>query len=40
LLSEARCFWRKDKASQNATLDLFLKCLRQTTEDTKTIPFG
>ena len=40
LLSEARCFWRKDKASQNATLALFLKCLRQTTEDSKTIPFG
>jgi DNA-binding transcriptional LysR family regulator len=40
LLSEARCFWRKDKASRNATLALFLKCLRQTTEDSKTIPFG
>ncbi|WP_353315304.1 MULTISPECIES: LysR substrate-binding domain-containing protein [unclassified Shimia] len=40
LLSEARCFWRKDQVSQNATLALFLKCLRQTTEDLRTIPFG
>ncbi|SIT82269.1 DNA-binding transcriptional regulator, LysR family [Yoonia rosea] len=40
LLSEARCFWREDQVSQNATLALFLKCLRQTTEDLRTIPFG
>ncbi|MGJ8583474.1 MAG: LysR substrate-binding domain-containing protein [Marinosulfonomonas sp.] len=40
MLSEARCFWRKDRVSQNATLTLFLKCLRQTTEESKTIPFG
>ena len=40
LLSEARCFWRKDQVSQNATLSLFLKCLQQTTEDIRTIPFG
>ena len=40
LLSEARCFWRKDQVSQNATLSLFLKCLRQTTADIQTIPFG
>lgn len=35
LLSEARCFWRKDQIAQNATLALFLKCLRQATEDLK-----
>lgn len=40
LLSEARCFWRKDQVSKNATLSLFLKCLRQATEDINTIPFG
>ena len=40
LLSEARCFWRKDQFSQNAALSFFLKCLQQTTEDLKTIPFG
>ncbi|GHA62796.1 pca operon transcription factor PcaQ [Amylibacter ulvae] len=40
LLSEARCFWRKDQVSQNATLALFLKCLRQTTELPDIIPFG
>jgi len=40
LLSEARCFWRKDQIAQNATLSLFLKCLQQTTEDIHTIPFG
>ena len=40
LLSEARCFWRKDQYAQNATLSFFLKCLQQTTEDLKTIPFG
>jgi len=40
LLSEARCFWRKDQISQNATLSLFLKCLQQATEDINTIPFG
>ncbi|MGH1416996.1 MAG: LysR substrate-binding domain-containing protein [Pelagimonas sp.] len=40
LLSEARCFWRKDLLAQNATLELFLKCLQQTTEDFGTIPFG
>ncbi|MFK7875908.1 MAG: LysR substrate-binding domain-containing protein [Paracoccaceae bacterium] len=40
LLSEARCFWDKDKVAQNATLSLFLKCLQQTTEDINTIPFG
>lgn len=40
LLSEARCFWRKDQMAENATLSLFLKCLQQTTEDIDTIPFG
>ncbi|MFD1193161.1 LysR substrate-binding domain-containing protein [Seohaeicola saemankumensis] len=40
LLSEARCFWRRDKAAQNGTLSLFLKCLQQATDDLKTIPFG
>ncbi len=40
LLSEARCFWRKDQIAQNATLDLFLKCLQQATDDIKTIPYG
>ena len=40
LLSEARCFWRKDQFSQNAALSFFLKCLQQTTEDLETIPFG
>jgi DNA-binding transcriptional LysR family regulator len=40
LLSEARCFWRKDQIAQNATLSLFLKCLQQTTGDAATIPFG
>jgi len=40
LLSEARCFWRKDQVSQNATLALFLKCLRQTAKVPATIPFG
>ena len=40
LLSEARCFWRKDQFSQNAALSFFLKCLQQTTDDPKTIPFG
>lgn len=40
LLSEARCYWRADQIAQNATLALFLKCLQQTTEDIKTIPFG
>jgi DNA-binding transcriptional LysR family regulator len=40
LLSEARCFWRKDQVSKNATLSLFLKCLQQVTEDINTIPFG
>jgi hypothetical protein len=39
LLSEARCFWRKDQASQNPALSLFLKCLQESTEDIKTIPF-
>lgn len=40
LLSEARCFWRKDQIAKNATLSLFLKCLHQTTEGIKTFPFG
>lgn len=40
LLSEARCFWRKDQIAQNAALTLFLRCLQQTTEDIQTIPFG
>lgn len=40
LLSEARCFWRSDQINQNATLALFLKCLRQATDDLQTIPFG
>ena len=40
LLSEARCFWRKDQMTHTPTLSLFLRCLEQTTEDLKTIPFG
>ena len=40
LLSEARCFWRKDQVSQNATLALFVTCLRQTAKVPATIPFG
>lgn len=40
LLSEARCFWRKEHFAQNAALVLFLKCLEQATQDIKTIPFG
>ncbi|SMY07586.1 HTH-type transcriptional regulator GbpR [Flavimaricola marinus] len=40
LLSEARCFWRADQMAQNSTLDLFLKCLTQTTTELHTIPFG
>jgi len=40
LLSEARCFWRKDQIVQNAALSFFLKCLKQTTADVTTIPFG
>lgn len=40
LLSEARCFWRADKIAQNGALSLFLKCLQQTTDEIKTIPFG
>lgn len=30
LLSEARCFWRRDQTSTNRTLALLLKCLEQT----------
>lgn len=33
LLSEARCFWRRDGLEKNGTLGLFLRCLEQTTED-------
>lgn len=40
LLSEARCFWRSDQVGTNPTLSFFLKCLRKTTEDLQTIPFG
>ncbi len=40
LLSEARCFWRKEHFAQHAALVLFLKCLEQATQDIKTIPFG
>ena len=40
LLSEARCFWRADQIAQNGALSLFLKCLQQTTDELKTIPFG
>ena len=40
LLSEARCFWQPQQIAQNATLTLFLKCLRQATDDLDTIPFG
>ncbi len=40
LLSEARCFWRRDRTLQDGTLSLFLKCLQQTADDMKTIPFG
>lgn len=40
LLSEARCFWRKEHFAQNAALVLFLKCLEQATQDIETIPFG
>lgn len=39
-LSEARCFWRSEQVASNSTLSLFLKCLRQTTDGVKTIPFG
>ncbi|MHC5654881.1 LysR family transcriptional regulator [Stappia sp.] len=31
LLSEARCFWRRDQFETNGTAELFLNCLRQTT---------
>lgn len=40
LLSEARCFWRRDKTLQNGTLSLFLKCLQQSADGVTTIPFG
>ena len=40
VLSEARCFWRKDQMAQNGTLSLFFKCLQQATDDLNTIPFG
>ena len=40
LLSEVRCFWRRDQIAQNAALVLFLKCLEQATQDIKTIPFS
>lgn len=40
LLSEARCFWRADQIAQNGALSLFLKCLKQTTEELEIIPSG
>lgn len=40
LLSEVRCFWRTDQIAQNVALVLFLKCLKQATQDIETIPFG
>lgn len=40
LLSEARCFWRAEQIPLNGILNLFLKCLQQTTDEMKTIPFG
>ena len=40
MLSDARCFWRTDQVSQNGTLALFLKCLRQTTNELETITFS
>lgn len=40
LLSEARCFWRTDQIAQNGTSSLFLKCLQQTANEMKIIPFG
>ncbi len=40
MLSEAHCFWRDDNMAQNGTPSLFLKCLQQTIEELKTIPFG
>lgn len=33
LLSEARCFWRRDQARTNKTLALSLKCLEQAVAD-------
>ena len=39
-LSEVRCFWRTDQIAQNVALVLFLKCLKQATQDINTIPFG
>lgn len=39
-LSEVRCFWRPDQLCRNGTMSLFLKCLQQTTDEIKTIPFG
>ncbi|WP_346893342.1 LysR substrate-binding domain-containing protein [uncultured Roseibium sp.] len=39
-LSEAHCYWRSDQTEANSTLRLFLKCLRQTSEQRETIPFG
>lgn len=32
-LPEVRCFWRTDQMETNGTLSLFLRCLRQTTEN-------
>lgn len=40
MLSEAHCFWRADNMAQNGTPSLFLKCLQQTIEELKTIPFS
>lgn len=40
MLSEAHCFWRADNLAQNGTPSLFLKCLQQTIEELKNIPFG
>ncbi|WP_246002423.1 LysR substrate-binding domain-containing protein [Pacificibacter maritimus] len=40
LLSEARCFWRVDQLASNRALSLFLKCVKQATDELKTIPFG
>ncbi|UWQ97572.1 LysR family transcriptional regulator [Rhodobacteraceae bacterium M385] len=40
LLSEARCFWQPEQIAQNATLALFLKCLKQAADEPDIIPFG
>ncbi|MDB4224511.1 LysR family transcriptional regulator [Granulosicoccus sp.] len=39
-LSETRCFIREGQTDANGALTLFMKCLEQTIEDIKTIPFS